>query len=176
MLSLTAATSAAKKSWNATKSVSRSRCPSRRPQPKTLRQTGLPLRAGEDVYIRPAGEWLTHSFTTQEHGLVLRRYLTNVCQGCAIKHRCTTAKERRITPWEHEHILEAVQRWLDEHPEKMRQRRETVEHPFGTIKARMGATHFLAKTSNAGCLRDGTTRSGLQSHPRNQHYRHPAPN
>jgi hypothetical protein len=35
---------------------------------------------------------------------------------------------------------EAVQRRLDEHPEKMRQRRETVEHPFGTIKARIGAT------------------------------------
>ena len=46
----------------------------------------------------------------------------------------------------HEHVLEAVQRRLDEHPEKMRQRRETVEHPFGTIKARMGATHFLMKT------------------------------
>ena len=59
---------------------------------------------------------------------------------------CTTGKERRITRWEHEHVLEAVQRRLDEHPEKMRQRRETVEHPFGTIKARMGATHFLMKT------------------------------
>jgi Transposase DDE domain len=43
-------------------------------------------------------------------------------------------------------FLEAVQRRLDEHPEKMRQRRETVEHPFGTIRARMGATHFLIKT------------------------------
>ena len=59
--------------------------------------------------------------------------------------RCTTGKERRVTRWEHEHVLEAVQRRLDEHPEKMRQRRETVEHPFGTIKARMGATHFLMK-------------------------------
>ena len=59
--------------------------------------------------------------------------------------RCTTGKERRIARWEHEHVLEAVQRRLDEHPEKMRQRRETVEHPFGTIKARMGATHFLMK-------------------------------
>jgi Transposase DDE domain len=39
-----------------------------------------------------------------------------------------------------------VQRRLDEHPEKMRPRRETVEHPFGTIKARMGAPHFLMKT------------------------------
>ena len=59
---------------------------------------------------------------------------------------CTPAKERRITRWEHEHILEAVQRRLDENPKAMRQRRETVEHPFGTIKARMGAMHFLMKT------------------------------
>ena len=37
-------------------------------------------------------------------------------------------------------------RRLDEHPEKMRQRRETVEHPFGTIKYWMGYTHFQTKT------------------------------
>jgi transposase len=43
-------------------------------------------------------------------------------------------------------VLEAVQRRLDENPNAMRQRRETVEHPFATIKARMGATHFLIKT------------------------------
>ena len=78
--------------------------------------------------------------------MALRRYWTNACQSGAIKHRCTTGKERRITRWEHEHILEAVQRSLDERPEKMRQRCETVEHPFGTIKARMGAIHFLMKT------------------------------
>jgi transposase len=53
---------------------------------------------------------------------------------------------RRITRREHEHVLEAVQRRLDENPKAMRQRRETVEHPFGTIKARMGATHFMMKT------------------------------
>jgi len=100
----------------------------------------------EDVYICPAGERLAYSFTTEENELVLRRYSTNACQRCAIKQSCTTGKERRITRWEHEHLLETVQRRLDEHPEKMRQRRETVEHPFGTIKARMGATHFLVKT------------------------------
>ena len=102
--------------------------------------------AEEDVYICPAGERLAYSFTSQENGLVLRRYLTNACQRCAIKQSCTTSKQRRITRSEHEHVLEAVQRRLDEHPEKMRQRRETVEHPFGTIKARMGATHFSMKT------------------------------
>src|SRR6267154_1646255 len=102
--------------------------------------------AQQDVYICPAGERLTYRYTNEEHGMFLRRYWTNACQGCAIKQSCTTGKERRITRWEHEHVLEAVQRRLDEYPEKMRLRRETVEHPFGTIKARMGATHFLMKT------------------------------
>ena len=102
--------------------------------------------AEDDVYICPAGERLAYHYTNEEEGLLLRRYWTNACQSCAIKSNCTTSKERRITRWEHEHVLEAVQRRLDEHPDKMRQRRETVEHPFGTIKARMGATHFLMKT------------------------------
>ncbi len=101
--------------------------------------------ADEDVYRCPAGERLVYHYTNQENGLTLRRYWTNACQNCAIKNRCTTGKERRITRWEHEHVLEAVQRRLDENPRAMRQRRETVEHPFGTIKARMGATHFLMK-------------------------------
>ena len=42
-------------------------------------------------------------------------------------------------------MLEAVQKRLDENPQAMRVRRETVEHPFGTIKARMGA-HFAMRT------------------------------
>jgi transposase len=100
----------------------------------------------EDVYICPAGKRLTYRFTTEEDGLMLRRYWTNVCQSCAIKERCTSGKERRITRWEEEHVLEAVQQRLDEHPEKMRQRRQTVEHPFGTIKSWMGSTHFQMKT------------------------------
>ena len=101
--------------------------------------------ADEDVYICPAGERLTYRYTREEGGLALRRYWTNVCPDCPIKDLCTTGKERRIARWEHEEVLEAVQRRLDEKPEAMRQRRETVEHPFGTIKARMGATHFLMK-------------------------------
>ena len=102
--------------------------------------------AEEDVYLCPAGERLVCHYTNVENGLTLHRYWTTACQGCAIKDQCTTGKERRITRWEHEDILEAVQRRLDEHPEKMRQRRETVEHPFGTIKSWMGSTHFQMKT------------------------------
>jgi transposase len=100
----------------------------------------------DDVYRCPAGERLRYYYTNVENGLKLRRYWTNACRTCALKSRCTPAVQRRITRWEHEHVLEAVQRRLDEDPQAMRRRRETVEHPFGTIKARMGATHFLTKT------------------------------
>ena len=100
----------------------------------------------EDVYRCPAGEHLKYRFEGVEHGLTMRRYWTNACRTCAIKGRCTTGIERRITRWEHEHVLEVVQQRLDANPQAMRQRRETVEHPFGTMKARMGATHFLTKT------------------------------
>jgi transposase len=100
----------------------------------------------EDVYRCPAGEKLKYYFTAEENGQQLRRYWTNACRTCPIKQQCTTAKERRITRWEHEHVLEAVQTRLDKNPQAMRIRRETVEHPFGTLKMRMGATHFLMKT------------------------------
>jgi transposase len=98
--------------------------------------------AEADAYRCPAGERLPYRYTNVEGGLTLRRYWTTACQGCAIKGRCTPAKERRVTRWEHEAVLEAVQRRLDADPSAMRVRRRTVEHVFGTIKGWMGATHF----------------------------------
>ena len=87
----------------------------------------------------------THHYTNEENGLRLRRYWsTAACAVCPMR-QCTPSKERRITRWKHEHLVEEVQRRLDANPDAMRTRRETVEHPFGTIKARMGATHFLMK-------------------------------
>jgi hypothetical protein len=100
---------------------------------------------GEDVYRCPAGEKLKYYYTNEQDGQRMRRYWTNACRHCALKHRCTTGNQRRITRWEHEHVLEAAQKRLDENPQAMRLRRETVEHPFGTLKMRMGATHFLMK-------------------------------
>src|SRR5262249_34798150 len=99
----------------------------------------------DDVYRCPTGEHLTYRYTAEEHGQRLRRYWTNACRTCELKSRCTTGEQRRITRWEHEHVLEAVQKRLDENPNAMRVRREVVEHPFATMKARMGATHFLMK-------------------------------
>ena len=100
----------------------------------------------DDVYRCPAGEQLTYHYTNEEEGKTLRRYWTTACQACALKSKCTTGKERRISRWEHEAVLEAVQARLDRNPDKMRERRQTVEHPFGTIKSWMGATHFQMKT------------------------------
>src|SRR6266481_5148694 len=93
----------------------------------------------EDAYRCPAGEQLPYRFTSEEDGKRLRRYWTTACQDCSLKSQCATGPERRIPRWEHEHLLEAVQQRLDANPQAMRQRRETVENPFGTMKARMGA-------------------------------------
>jgi hypothetical protein len=100
----------------------------------------------DDVYLCPAGEQLTYHYTNEEEGKTLRRYWTTACQACELKSKCTTGKERRISRWEHEAVLEAVQARLDRNPVKMRLRGQTVEHPFGTIKSWMGATHFQMKT------------------------------
>ena len=102
--------------------------------------------ADKDAYRCPAGAILPYHCSNIENGMELRRYWSTAsCLACPIKPRCTPAKERRVTRWAHEHLIEDVQRRLDANPEAMRTRRETVEHPFGTIKARMGATHFLMK-------------------------------
>jgi transposase len=100
----------------------------------------------EDAYVCPAGARLTYRFTNTEAGKTLRSYWTDACGSCAIKAKCTTGKERRIRRWEHEAILERVQERLDDDPRKIPLRSKTVEHPFGTIKAWMGATHFKMKT------------------------------
>lgn len=100
----------------------------------------------EDVYRCPAGEKLRYHYTVRDREQKFRRYWTNACEKCELKSRCTTAKQRVISRWEHEDVLEAAQERLDCNPDAMRTRREVVEHPYGTIKMRMGATHFLCKT------------------------------
>jgi transposase len=102
--------------------------------------------AEDDVYLCPAGERLTYRYTNEEDGKTLRRYWTTACSACALKDQCTTGKQRRISRWEHEAVIETVQARLDRNPDKMRVRRQTVEHPFGTIKSWMGSTHFQMKT------------------------------
>jgi transposase len=101
--------------------------------------------AAEDIYRCPAGERLTYRFSNQEDGKTLRRYWTTACRTCVLKAQCTTGPQRSIARWEHEAVLENVQQRLDRDPSKMTLRRQTAEHPFGTMKCWMGATHFLTK-------------------------------
>ena len=101
--------------------------------------------AEQDAYRCPAGQFLAYWLTTVDGERTIRRYTTKACGSCQLKERCTKARNRVISRWEHEHVMEAAQKRLDEDPQAMRQRRETVEHPFGTLKMRMGATHFLMK-------------------------------
>lgn len=100
----------------------------------------------QDVYRCPAGQLLPRHMTTVEKGLTLHRYWDRAsCQACALKPQCTPSVERRVTRWEHEAVIDTLQRRMDLTPGAMRARRRIVEHPFGTIKAWMGHTHFQMK-------------------------------
>jgi len=76
----------------------------------------------------------------------MHRYWASVCRQCPLKAQCTSGAYRKMTRWEHEAVLERAQARLARSPDAMRIRRATVEHPFGTLKAWMGSTHFLTKT------------------------------
>ena len=102
--------------------------------------------ARDDEYRCPAGQRLRPHHTSFEDGMNIRVYWTNVCPQCPMKAQCTTGKERRVRRWEHEAVLDAMQRRLDRQPQQMIVRRRTIEHVFGTLKHWMGSTHFLTKT------------------------------
>jgi transposase len=100
----------------------------------------------KDEYRCPAGQRAIWRFKTVENDLTLHKYWSSACPKCPIKARCTSGEYRRIARWEHEHVLETMQKRLERTPHASRLRRQTVEHPFGTLKAWMGSTHFLTKT------------------------------
>jgi len=99
-----------------------------------------------DAYRCPAGQSLTRHGSSVEDGMTLFLYWTTACKACPLKSQCTRGKERRIKRWEHEAVIEAMQDRLDRRPKAMRERRATVEHPFGTLKAWMGAAHFRTRS------------------------------
>jgi len=100
----------------------------------------------DDEYECPAGERAIYRFSGEEKGKVIKRYWSSACIDCPIKSQCTTGKYRRISRWEHEAVLDIVEARITQEPERMAARRNTVEHPFGTIKCWMGYTHFQMKT------------------------------
>jgi transposase len=102
--------------------------------------------AADDEYRCPAGERAIWRFTTVERGLTIHKYWSSACPRCPLKAQCTPSAYRRIARWEHEAVMEAMQERLDRQPDAMRVRRQTAEHPFGTLKLWMGTCHFLMRT------------------------------
>ena len=124
------------------------------PKPNTSANTRLGLFGKEDFrydpqkdcYWCPAGEQLTFRFQTTERGRERRTYATTACKRCALKPQCTRSSEgRRITRWAYEDLLEDMQRRVRASPEKMKLRKQLVEHPFGTIKRAWNQGYFLTK-------------------------------
>ncbi len=125
--------------------------------PKTLTSSGTKrgfftrqdfiYDAEHDHYTCPAGAKLTKANRRADHveDLDFYRHLS-ACFTCPLRSQCTPTKLRRIKRWENEDVLDKMQARLDRMPEAMGVRRQTVEHPFGTLKAWMGATHFLTRT------------------------------
>lgn len=99
----------------------------------------------KNEYRCPAGQALIWRFASVEKGMVNHRYWSSNCKGCALKDQCTPSPQRRVTRWEHQGVLDEMQTRLEQTTDAMRIRRCAVEHPFGTIKSWMGATHFLTK-------------------------------
>ena len=105
--------------------------------------------AERDRYTCPAGQHLTQAAVRSTRGpdpdFVRYRNLA-ACSACPLKPRCTSDKFKQIRRWKHDDVLDAMQARLERMQNAMTIRRRTAEHPFGTIKAWMGATHFLTKT------------------------------
>ncbi len=104
--------------------------------------------ADKDVYICPANEDLPYRFSSVENGLTVKRYWVDAvtCRACELKSQCSNSKQsRRITRWEHQGEIDHLDDLMASMPDSMLIRKQTVEHPFGTIKCWMGATHFLTR-------------------------------
>jgi len=104
--------------------------------------------AEKDIYICPANQALPYRFTSLEDGLMLKKYwaFDPTCRACQLKPQCSNSKQsRRITRWEHQDQIDRMDDVMADMPDSMLIRKQTVEHPFGTIKCWMGATHFLMR-------------------------------
>ena len=101
--------------------------------------------AEKDIYVCPANQVLKHRLTSLEHGMMQKRYWVSdpTCRACQLNPLCPNSRQpRKITRWEHQDQMDQL---MSSMPDSMLIRKQTVEHPFGTIKPWMGATHFLTK-------------------------------
>jgi len=104
--------------------------------------------AKKDVYICPANQDMRFRTRFTDKKLIYKTYACSVpvCRACSMRDSCTkSAQTRRIRRWEREDRIERMVSILEAKPDSMLIRKQTVEHPFGTIKFWMGATHLLTR-------------------------------
>ena len=102
--------------------------------------------AASDSYVCPAGQRLHPYSDSLLRGLKKINYVNKLaCDDCAIRSRCTTGKFRTVSRLENEAVLDRMQARLAKRPDVLDRRRETVEHPFGSIKQWMNQGAFLMR-------------------------------
>ena len=122
----------------------------------------------DDVYLCPAGEQLTYHYTNEEEGKTLRRYWTNACQACALKSKCTTGKERRISDGSTKPSLRRCKRGSIE----IRPRCRAPPNCRASVRYDkvLDGSHALPDENAQECRhRNGATCPGLQHEKGNQH-------
>src|SRR3954454_16765281 len=102
--------------------------------------------ADNDSYICPAGQRLYPYSSSLLRGLKKINYVNKLaCEDCKIRSQCTGGKFRTVSRLENEAVLDRMQARLAKRPDILDRRRETVEHPFGTIKPWMNQGAFLLR-------------------------------
>ena len=106
--------------------------------------------AATDTYLCPTGQRLVPLYRyglckTRPRARVVSYVNREACLSCELRDRCTKRANRHITRYENEAIIERMAARLAARPEVMNRRRESVEHPFGSVKQWMGQGAFLTR-------------------------------
>ena len=102
--------------------------------------------ADDDSYVCPASQRLYPYSSSLQRELKKINYVNKLaCDDCKIRSQCTGRKFRAVSRLENEAVLDRMQERLAQRPEVLDRRRETVEHPFGTIKQWMNQGTFLMR-------------------------------
>ena len=99
-----------------------------------------------DTVICPGGQRLSPYSSSVLRGLKKINYVNKqACRDCPLRSRCTNNSFRSLSRMENEAVLDRMQARLAQRSQVLAQRRETVEHPFGTIKQWMNQGAFLMR-------------------------------
>ena len=99
-----------------------------------------------DAYSCPGGHVLRPLYRSTTHGSERHHYVNrDACRECPLRPQCAGSTFRKVTRWTGEAVLDRMEQRLAARPDILDRRRETVEHPFGSIKQWMNQGAFLMR-------------------------------